>query len=221
MIKNSNQGGPASRYSVIFCAFFCATKEWRLLEQVSRTSDHDSSVSHANDFTAQAESRKCRFPRAIHYGFPRPCLVAAIISPHKMAAKNHQLSWHCHFKLPRIRHKTLTTNPIQNKDPSELLKKSFSNTAATILDARSCRHVTTTLTQLFSPRALTLPSCKSIEPSLLWKEGKKIFSPSASTKLDLPPCSQTDKACSKDRLVCPVGLSYMYRDVGRFYECRK
>ena len=49
-------------------ALFCARNKWRLLTQVSRTSDHDhddSSVSCANSFTAQAESRKCRFPRAI------------------------------------------------------------------------------------------------------------------------------------------------------------
>ena len=31
--------GAVSRYSVIFCAFFCASKKWRLLAQVSRTSD--------------------------------------------------------------------------------------------------------------------------------------------------------------------------------------
>ena len=30
--------GAVSRYSVIFCAFFCASKKWRLLAQVSRTS---------------------------------------------------------------------------------------------------------------------------------------------------------------------------------------
>ena len=69
--------GAVSRYTVIFCAFFvlfCASKQWRLLAQMSRTSDHDSSVSRANNFTAQAESSK--------YHFPRPCLVAAIIFPH-------------------------------------------------------------------------------------------------------------------------------------------
>ena len=36
-----------------------------------RTMMHESSVSHANNFTTQAESSK--------YRFPRPCLVAAII----------------------------------------------------------------------------------------------------------------------------------------------
>ena len=41
---------------------------------MSRTSDHGSSSSRANNFTAQAESSK--------YRFPRPYLVAAIIFPH-------------------------------------------------------------------------------------------------------------------------------------------
>ena len=73
--------GAVSRYSVIFCAFFLREEKWRLFTQVSRTSDHDSSVSGANSFTAQTESRKCRFPR-VNSRFPRPCLVAAIIFPH-------------------------------------------------------------------------------------------------------------------------------------------
>ena len=53
-----------SRYSVIFCAFLHEQK-WRLQAQVSRRSDHDSSVSRATNCTAQAESSNCRFPRAI------------------------------------------------------------------------------------------------------------------------------------------------------------
>ena len=68
-----------SRYWVIFCAFFCASKKLRLLAQVSRTSDHVRSVSHAKSFTAQAESSKCRFSRSY---VNLPCLVAAIIFPH-------------------------------------------------------------------------------------------------------------------------------------------
>ena len=59
-----------------FFALFCASKQWRLLAQMLRTSDHDSSVSRANNFTAQAKSSKYRSPR------PRPYLVAAIIFPH-------------------------------------------------------------------------------------------------------------------------------------------
>ena len=53
-----------SRYSVIFFAF-CANKEWRLLAQVSRTSDHDDSlVSRAKILAAQDQSNKCRFPQS-------------------------------------------------------------------------------------------------------------------------------------------------------------
>ena len=52
----------------------------RLLEQVSRTSDHDSSVIRANSFAGQDWSSKCRFPWS--------CLVATIIFfPYKMAEK--------------------------------------------------------------------------------------------------------------------------------------
>ena len=50
-----------SRYSVIFLRFSCANKKWRLLTQVSQTSDHDRSISRANSFTGQGESSKCLF----------------------------------------------------------------------------------------------------------------------------------------------------------------
>ena len=63
-----------------FLRFFCASKKWWLLAQVSRTSDYDSSVSRANNFIAQAESSKCLFSRAIVVF--HPCLLAAIIFPH-------------------------------------------------------------------------------------------------------------------------------------------
>ena len=47
-----------------FCAF-CTSKQWRLLAQVSRTSDQDSSISRANSFSGQVESSKCIFSQAI------------------------------------------------------------------------------------------------------------------------------------------------------------
>ena len=76
--------------------FFCVGKKWRLLTQVSRTSDHDSLVSRMNSFNVQAESCKCRFPRAIVV-FCGLALWQPLLSPNKMAAKNHRLSWHCLF----------------------------------------------------------------------------------------------------------------------------
>ena len=67
--------GAVSRYSVIFLRFFLREQTMVTARaQMSRTSDHDSSVSRANNFTAQAESSK--------YRFPRPWLVAAISFPH-------------------------------------------------------------------------------------------------------------------------------------------
>ena len=71
-----------------FC--FWASEKWRLLTQVSQTSDHDSLGSRGNSFAAQAESRKMSFsavlPGGRHY-----------FSPHKMADKNHWLSRHIGF----------------------------------------------------------------------------------------------------------------------------
>ena len=58
--------GAVSRYSVIFCAFLreengdCSRKR-----RGHQTCHHDSSAGSTNNFTAEAESRKCRFPRAI------------------------------------------------------------------------------------------------------------------------------------------------------------
>ena len=77
---------------------FLREEKWRLLTQMSRTSDHDSSASRANNFTAQAESRNCRFPQAIVI-FRGLALWPPLFFPHKMAAKNHRLSWHCRFNL--------------------------------------------------------------------------------------------------------------------------
>ena len=53
-----------------FCPFFARAK-WRLLAQVSRTSDHDSLVSRENSFAAQDESSNRRFPWS--------CLATAVI----------------------------------------------------------------------------------------------------------------------------------------------
>ena len=53
--------GAVSRYSVIFCAFFVQAKNG----DCSRKCRGYQTVSRANSFTAPAESKKCRFPRAI------------------------------------------------------------------------------------------------------------------------------------------------------------
>ena len=76
MTKNANQGVLPRGSVMIFSDFlsFFWQQQWRLLEQMSRTSDHGSSVSRANNFTALAKSSK--------YRFPRPCLVAAVNFPH-------------------------------------------------------------------------------------------------------------------------------------------
>ena len=63
----------------------------------SRASVADISlVCRANSFTAPAESGKRRFPRAI-VAFQVLALWPPLFSPHKMAAKNHWLSWHSCF----------------------------------------------------------------------------------------------------------------------------
>ena len=77
--------------------FFCASKKWRLLAQVSRTSDHISLVSRANSFTAQLGRENVVFLQKMSFSAAFPC-GRHYFSPHKMAAKNHRLLWHCHFK---------------------------------------------------------------------------------------------------------------------------
>ena len=79
-----------------YFALFCASKKWRLLAQVSRTSDHDSSVSRAKSFTAQDESSKNRFLEKMWFSAAYPC-GRHYFSPHRMAAKNHRLSWRISF----------------------------------------------------------------------------------------------------------------------------
>ena len=95
---NSPFKGAVSRYSVIFGAFFCVSKKWRLLPQVSRTSDYDRSVSRVNNFTAQAKSSKFFFsPEHLSFPVALPC-CRHFFSPHKMAAKSHRLSSHCRYR---------------------------------------------------------------------------------------------------------------------------
>ena len=80
--------GAVWRYSVIFLRFFArgkmATAHANIL--MSRTSDHDSSASRANNFSAQAESRNCRFPQAIVI-LRGLALWPPLFFPHKIAAK--------------------------------------------------------------------------------------------------------------------------------------
>ena len=83
--------GSVTMFSDFFALFF-ASKIRRLLAQVSRTSDHDSSASPTSSFAAEKKSSKCRFPQS--------CLVAAIIFPHtKWLKNNHRLSWYCRFNV--------------------------------------------------------------------------------------------------------------------------
>ena len=80
--------GAVPRNSVIFFALFCASKIWRLLAQVSRTSDHISSVSRANSFTAQLSRENVVFLQKMSFSAAFPC-GRHHFSPHIMAAKNH------------------------------------------------------------------------------------------------------------------------------------
>ena len=86
--------GAVSRYSVIFCTFL---REHKMAAARASVADI-SAVSRANSFTAKAVSSKCHFPRAIvvFRGLP---LWPPLFSPHKMAAKNHRLPWHCRFNF--------------------------------------------------------------------------------------------------------------------------
>ena len=72
---------------------------------MSRTSDHDSSVSRANSFAAQAEFLKCRFPRILPGG--HHCF-----SQHKMAEKSAII---VRFKWKDIRTLSLQIQRYQNE----------------------------------------------------------------------------------------------------------
>ena len=83
-----------------FFALFCASKKWWLLAQVSSSSSvkimtarsaaqttSPPKLSRANVIFLQRMSFSAAFPCGRYY-----------FSPHKMADKNHRLSWHCRFK---------------------------------------------------------------------------------------------------------------------------
>ena len=74
--------------------FFCSSKKWRLLTQVSRISD---SQSQAAASPPQLSRENVVFFEQLSFSEALPC-GRHYFSPHKMAAKNHRLSWHCRFK---------------------------------------------------------------------------------------------------------------------------
>ena len=78
-----------------FALFFCSSKQWRLLAQTSRTSDHDTR-SAAQTTSPPKLSRG-------NFVFRSLALWPPLFSPHKMAAKNHRLSWHCRIKKSTLR----------------------------------------------------------------------------------------------------------------------
>ena len=85
--------GAVSRYSVIVCPFFARATKWLLPVQVSWTSVRSAArttsppqLSRANVIFLEQLSCSTALPCGRHF------------FPHKMAAKNHWLSWHCRFK---------------------------------------------------------------------------------------------------------------------------
>ena len=90
-----------------FLHFFCASKKWLLLEQVSLVSARSAARTtklpkpcRANVIFLEQLSFSAAFPLGRH-----------CFSPHKMAAKNHRLSWHCRFKVLHmavLKHKTFS-----------------------------------------------------------------------------------------------------------------
>ena len=98
--------GAVSRYSVIFLRIFAWVKKGDCSRKCGGHQTMTVPVSRANSFTAQAESRKCRFPpeNVVFRGLP---LWPPLFFPYKMAAKNHQLSWHCRFNLQAHSHRNV------------------------------------------------------------------------------------------------------------------
>ena len=74
-----------------FIALFCASKKWLLLAQVSRTSPRFA----ARTVSPSRQSRATVvFLEQLSFSAALPC-GRHYFSPHKMAAKNPWLSWHC------------------------------------------------------------------------------------------------------------------------------
>ena len=69
-----------------FFALFCVSKKWLLLAQVSRTS--------ARSAARTASLPKLSRASVVFRGFAQ---WQPLFSPHKMAAKNHRLPFHCLF----------------------------------------------------------------------------------------------------------------------------
>ena len=88
-ISNDLIKGAVSRYSVIFCTFL-------------REQKMAAARASANSFTAQAVSSNVIFLKQLLFSAAFPC-GRHYFSPHKMAAKNHRLSWHCRFKIALVR----------------------------------------------------------------------------------------------------------------------
>ena len=90
--------GAVSRYSVIFCAFFA----W------AKNGDCPRNCRGHQTLTAQSAARTASLPKLSwpNVVFLEHMLFSAALprgrhyfSPHKMAAQNHRLSWHCRFKI--------------------------------------------------------------------------------------------------------------------------
>ena len=86
-----------SRYSVIFCAFFCAAKNG----DCSRKSRGHQTMTARSAAGTTSLSKLSRvnvvFLEQLSISAALPC-GRHYFSPHEMATKNHRLSWHCRFK---------------------------------------------------------------------------------------------------------------------------
>ena len=87
--------GAVSRYSEIFCAFLARVKNG----DCSRKCRGDQTMT-ARSAARTASPPKLSRENVVFLVFCGLALWPPLFSPHKMAAKNHQLSWHCRFKTP-------------------------------------------------------------------------------------------------------------------------
>ena len=84
-----------------FCAFFCARKKWR--QRKCRGYQTMTARSAARTASPPKMSREnVVFLEQLSFSAALPC-GRHYFSPHKMAAKNHWLSWHCRFKILQCR----------------------------------------------------------------------------------------------------------------------
>ena len=96
--RSAELKGAVSRYSVIFCAFFCARKNGDCSRKCRGHQTMTARSAARTASPAKLSRENVVFLEQVSFSASLPC-GRHYFSPHKMAAKNHRLSWHCRFNF--------------------------------------------------------------------------------------------------------------------------